>query len=310
MQHEATRSATDRIVFFNRHSGQEETEAVYGEAFLKWTYQSAVGRLALHALAKRALFSRWYGWRMDQPASRAKVAPFVEKYGLNEAEFALPTADFPTFNAFFSRALQPTARPIDAAPESLVFPADGRHLLIPQLNEPVDFWVKGLRFDVAALLRDEALTRRFAGGSMLISRLCPVDYHRFHFPCAGVPSEARRLDGPLFSVSPLALRARPSILWENVRYLTELDAGDGGRVLYLEIGATCVGAVRQTYRPGVAVAKGEEKGLFLFGGSSVITLFEAGRVDWDNDLRRCSARGMELYARMGERVGRLQGAAS
>ncbi len=293
------------IRFFNRHSGRMETEHVYGESFLRWTYETAPGRLALHSLAKRGFFSRWYGWRMDAPDSRRRIGPFVETYGVDKNEILEPLESFENFNAFFSRRLKPGARPVDASADTLVFPADGRHLLVEDAAS-TDFLVKGVRFDLTALLGDAALAERFRHGSLLISRLCPVDYHRFHFPAGGVAGEPKLINGPLYSVSPLALRRRPSILWENKRCVTQLEAEQFGRVLFLEIGATCVGTVVHTSAPGARVAKGDEKGYFRFGGSSVITITESGRVEWAEDLRQHSAEGVEVYARMGECAGKLK----
>ena len=293
------------ITFFNRHNGQLETEAVYGEAFLRWAYEHPLGRIALHAVVKHPLFSRWYGWRMDQPASRSKIKPFIKNYGLDARHFADSVEAFRHFNDFFHRRLKPEARPIDADPQGLVFPADGRHLLIRNISACDHFFVKGNRFDLAALLADPALAEQFAGGDLLISRLCPVDYHRFHFPCGGIPSQPQAIQGPLFSVSPIALQRRPSILWENKRCLTRLQSHLLGEVLYLEIGATCVGTIIHTAQGDRPVFKGDEKGYFRFGGSCVITVYEPGRVQWEADLREHGAAHREVYAWMGERCGTL-----
>jgi phosphatidylserine decarboxylase len=293
----------NEIVFFNRHTGQMETEQVYGEGFLKWVYGTVLGRLSLHALVKRAAFSSWYGRRMDAPGSRKKIEPFVREFGVPVDEMADPIEHFTTFNEFFYRRLKPEARPIDQAEGSLVFPADGRHLLIEDLSLVKDFWVKGKRFDLTAFVGSEELARPFEGGSLLISRLCPVDYHRFHFPCAGSVGAVELINGCLYSVSPLALRQRFSILWENKRYRTLLEEGAFGRSMFFEIGATCVGSVVHTTDPGDKVQKGQEKGYFRFGGSSVATLLPKGKVVWSEDLRAHGSRGIEVYAKMGERAG-------
>lgn len=287
------------IEYFNRHTGQVETERVYGEAFLRWVYGSRPGSLALHALVKRAGFSRLYGWLMDSARSRDLIAPFIDTYGLDVTEFADPPEAFASFNEFFYRRLRPEARPIHLDPATAVFPADGRHLAVPAVDAMEGFFVKGQRFDLAALLGDAALAERFARGALVLSRLCPVDYHRYHFPIAGTPGPARLLNGPLYSVSPLALRKRLAYLWENKRTLTRIDSPRFGLVLVLEIGATNVGGLVQTYAPDLPVAKGEEKGYFRFGGSSVITLFEPGRVQLAEDLLRESGQRRELYARVG-----------
>jgi phosphatidylserine decarboxylase len=291
------------VRFVNRRTGQIEQEKIYGEKALHWTYETGLGRVALRLLVSRRFFSRWYGRRMSRPASRELVQPFIRDYGLDPGEFAEPADSFSTFNDFFYRKLKPSARPVDAAETSVVFPADGRHLVIPRLGDETRIFAKGQRFDLAGLLGDAASA--FAGGALLVSRLCPVDYHRFHFPCAGTPGPVREFGGPLFSVSPVALRRNLSWLWENHRHLTMLENTIAGTVAILEIGATCVGSILQTYQPGAPVAKGNEKGYFAFGGSCVITIFQPGRVRFDDDLISASAQGLETLALMGERLGEV-----
>ncbi|MEY3773221.1 MAG: Phosphatidylserine decarboxylase proenzyme, partial [Verrucomicrobiota bacterium] len=153
------------------------------------------------------------------------------------------------------------------------------------------------------LLGDAVLAEKFAGGAMLISRLCPVDYHRFHYPAAGTPAEPRLINGWLYSVSPIALRRNIRYLAQNKRVLTLLETPAFGTVAILEVGATNVGSIRQSGVPGRPVAKGEEKGYFKFGGSCVITLFQRGRIRFESDLVTQSAQGIETYAKMGDRLG-------
>jgi phosphatidylserine decarboxylase len=291
------------IRYFHRAKQTVETEQVYGGDWLRWTYETGLGRFALNALVKRAVVSRYYGWKMSQRASAHRVLPFIVDYGLDVDEFAKKPYSFKSFNEFFYRALKPGARPIAAGDRVAVLPADGRHLAFQNVDAAEGFYAKGQRFDLKAFLGSEELGREFAGGSLLISRLCPVDYHRFHFPVAGTPGEPRLINGFLYSVSPIALRQNLTYLWENKRMVTLTDSPVFGRVAVCEIGATMVGSIVQTHVPGRAVAKGEEKGLFKFGGSCVVTIFQPGRIALDADLVRHSAEGLEVYARMGERLG-------
>ena len=295
----------EHIAVYNRYTGSLETESVYGEKWLRWSYETAAGRLMLNAVIKRAWFSRWYGWRMSRPGSRRLVQPFVETYGLDETEFADPVTSFRSFNDFFSRELRSGARPIDPDPASIVFPADGRHLGFPSIGSQDRIYAKGQSLNLHELFDDSELARRFAGGAVVISRLCPVDYHRFHMPCAGVLSEPRSIPGPLFSVSPIALRSQVGFLAENKRAVSLIRETVCGTVAMVEVGATCVGTIIQTAPPGW-VAKGVEKGMFRFGGSCVITLFEPKRVKLSDDLATESARGYEIFARMGDRLGMAQ----
>lgn len=288
------------IQFYNRLTQRLETEAVYGEGPLRFVYENALGKVALHGLVKRALFSGWYGRQMDAPKSAARIRPFIEQFGVDVGEFAEPVESYGSFNDFFYRKLKPEARPVVEEVSAVALPADGRHFVIPDVTDGPDFWVKGVRFNLRALLQDDGLAQRYEGGSVLISRLCPTDYHRFHFPCDGTPDAPRLINGPLYSVSPIAFMKRPSLFWENKRYVTRLTTPGFGLVTMLEVGATCVGTVIHTAVPGLAVRKGDEKGYFRFGGSCFITLFEQGRIRFCEDLVENSREGREVYARVGD----------
>lgn len=291
------------IRYFDRYTGTIQTEQIYGERWLRWAYETPVGRLAVTTLFKRAIFSHWYGWRMNKRLSSSKVLPFIIDYGLDVEAFAKSPLEFATFNEFFYRALKKEARPIAPGDERAVFPADGRHLVVPDIDAAAGFYVKGAKFTAVDLLGDNALAAEFAGGAMVISRLCPVDYHRFHFPVAGTPTDAKTINGYLYSVSPVALRRNVHRLVENKRMLTVIESTRFGRVAMLEIGATCVGSIKQLYADGRPVEKGAEKGFFKFGGSCVIVLFQRGRIRFDDDLVAQSAGGIETYARMGDGLG-------
>jgi phosphatidylserine decarboxylase len=291
------------IRFRNRYTGRIETENIYGEGWLRWAYHTVAGRFALRAFAARPWFSRWYGWRMNRPGSRARIAPFLRQFGVDASEFALSPEAYRNFNEFFFRQLRPGARPVDPDPRTIVFPADGRHLGFPNLDGAEGFWAKGQRFDLATFLADDALRERFSGGAAIFSRLCPVDYHRFHFPVGGAPTAARQVNGWLWSVSPVALRRNLAGLWENRRWLSVIRTDGFGDVLMTEIGATNVGSVEYTYTPDQPVAKGQEKGYFRFGGSAILTLFEPGRIQLSADLLAATAEHLELYAHVGDVAG-------
>jgi phosphatidylserine decarboxylase len=293
------------IEVFNRYTGAVEREPVFGERWLRLTYENPVGRRALLPLAKRAFVSRFFGWRMDRPGSARQIAAFIEQFGLDVREFAEAPGTFRTFNEFFVRRLKPAARPVDADPRSVVFPADGRHLGFPDVGTVDRVYAKGQAFRLGELLGDDELGRRFARGSLVISRLCPTDYHRFHFPCGGRFVSTRPIGGPLFSVNPIAVRRSLHHLVGNKRVVSVLESRACGTVVLLEIGATCVGSIVASVGPGTDVAKGDEKGCFRFGGSCVMTLFEAGRVRLAGDLCAQTADGRELYAHMGDVMGRI-----
>lgn len=294
------------LVYFDRYGQALKTEGIYGEKPLRWAYETRLGRFALESVIKRRWFSGLYGKWADCGCSRKEIAPFVDRFGLDPDEFLLPLESLKTFNGFFHRELKPQARPLAEGEKTVSFPADGRHLFIPNLAQSKEIWAKGQKFDLPALLGDAETAARFAGGSALISRLCPTDYHRFHFPLGGLPGSPRLINGPLYSVNPIALSKSLSYLWENKRRITEIHDSPVGDYLFLEIGATNVGSIIDTATPDAPVKRGDEKGYFKFGGSMVILIFAEDSVEPAVDLATQSQNGIELYARVGDRAGSVQ----
>jgi len=293
------------IYLHNRQTGAREVEQVYGEAWLRRLYGNPLGKLTLHTLVKRAIFSKLYGQAMDRPSSAARILPFIKEYGLNPDEFADPVSAYQTFNEFFYRKLKTSARPIDPRSDVAILPADGRHLGFQNASKALSIFAKGQTFDIPTLVADRALGERYAQGTVVCSRLCPVDYHRFHFPVAGIARAPVLTPGPLFSVNPIALRRRVSYLWENKRQRMSIDAGPFGLVTIVAIGATNVGTIIETYKNDTAVQKGDEKGYFRFGGSFLVTLFEPGKIVLEPDLVTAGETATEVYAKIGTPLGRL-----
>ena len=212
---------------------------------------------------------------------------------------------FRSFNQFFYRKLKPNARPISREPNSIVFPADGRHLVLPDLSKAKNIYAKGQKFCLASLLGDLPLSEKFQNGSMVISRLCPVDYHRFHAPCRGTIKSRTLVNGFLYSVNPIALRKKISVFWENKRCLSILQNEKCGDILQLMVGATCVGSIHWTSQIGESLNKGDEQGFFSFGGSCVITIFPPSSVRFNDSIIEKSGQCIETYAKFGEEMARL-----
>jgi phosphatidylserine decarboxylase len=289
--------------YYDRYDRTTKDEKVFGERWLRFAYGNPVGLLSVWLFAKRSLFSWHYGRKMNDRRSDMLIYKFIADYDIKASEFAKSAFEFKTFNEFFHRALKPESRPIAPGDDIAVFPADGRHLAFPDVDKAEGFYVKGAKFTLEELLGDPKLAVQFAGGSMLISRLCPSDYHRFHFPVAGVPSEPRPVKGSLYSVNPIALRRNIKYLVRNKRFVTLIESDAFGTVAMLEVGATNVGSIVESFVEGRPVAKGEEKGMFAFGGSCVISIFARNRIVFDADIVEESARFVETYARMGDRLG-------
>lgn len=293
------------IKLYNLITSKDMLEHVPAESFMRFLYGSPLGALSVWALFKRAFFTALCGVWANTSLSARAVVPFVKNNAIDVSEAALDISSYKTFNQFFTRRLRGGARaPSD--PENaraISFPSDGRHLLIRDISSATRFYAKGSKFDIASFLGDSALARSFEGCDMLISRLAPVDYHRFHFPLSGEIAARRKIKGSLYSVSPIALSHRLSILWQNRRVLNVVENPDFGFYAFVEIGATNVGGIVNTRRVGESVARGDEAGFFNFGGSCVITLFPKRAINWNQALLEASSRGVECYARAGMKAG-------
>ncbi|MEX2579068.1 MAG: phosphatidylserine decarboxylase [Verrucomicrobiales bacterium] len=296
---------TQDLVFYDRYEQTLKTEAVYGEKPLRWANETRLGGWFLEAIIKRRWFSALYGRWADCACSASEIAPFIERFRVDPEEFRDPPESFRTFNEFFHRRLKPGARPLPDSEKAVCFPADGRHLLVPDLSRRQTLYAKGQRFDLAELLGDPDLAERYQTGTAVISRLCPTDYHRFHFPLGGTNGESKPIDGSLYSVNPIALARQLGRLWKNKRRLTVVSKSAVGDYLFLEIGATNVGSMVETAVAGARVATGDEKGYFRFGGSMIVTIFPPGSIVPSADLAAQSAKGVELYARCGDEMAAL-----
>lgn len=300
----------EKIHYFDRVTGKECEELVYGAKGLRLLYGDGlfarlIGTPLAYLLAGIPFFSAFYGYLQSHPSSRKKVAPFIKEFGVDVSEFADDPATFRSFNDFFIRRLKRSARPIAADPHTAIIPADARYLFYQRIDQADGFVVKGEKFDLATLLDDQALAEKYSKGSMAIARLCPTDYHRFHFPCDCVPGETKYINGWLYSVNPMAIKKDIEIFTQNKRTLCTLESPLFGNVLFLEIGATFVGAIHQTYTPNKFYPKGAEKGYFSFGASSLIVLFPSDSIKFDADLVAASKRHVEIRCLLGQSMGKV-----
>lgn len=298
--------------YIERTTGHLEQEKVYGGVFIRLLYSNHLlsrflSKLVLPLISRCSFPSALYGALQKTSWSRSKVKWFIDKFHVDTSDFLEPVSSFKSFNDFFIRKLKPTARPIYPDPRVAILPADARYLVFPNIAHSKGFFVKGQKFSIATLLQDTQLAEQFAQGTMVIARLAPVDYHRFHFPCDGVASAPQLIPGSLYSVNPLALKKRFSILAENKRMITHLQTPHFGTVLYIEVGATYVGTIHQTFTPHTSQKKGGEKGYFSFGGSCLILLFQKGHIQLDKDLIDASSRSIEVLGKLGQSLGKQMG---
>jgi len=276
----------------------------------------------------------------DDEAKSAKLKKgFIDAYAINMNEYSPSDyKQYSTVNEWFIRNLTGTARPIAncrlssrtcggqqwltgpraspcySCPSSdpvMITPADARLMVFSSLDTMGEIWIKGNAFRLSKLLDDEgaqaagtpSLSSRFEGGAIAIVRLAPNDYHRFHAPCSGVIVHKHEATGTILSVGADAVQSRNDVLQGNDRKVSVINSPVFGDVGYVMVGATCVGSVNMNFNNGTRVEKGEELGLMQFGGSTVVLVFQRGKVKFDDDLLYNSQRGVESRVLMGQRIG-------
>lgn len=269
-------------------------------------YNTARGRFFERLLFSRPLLSVFYGFLMRHPLSKRFIPTFIGKHKINMAEFETPQGGFKNFDDFFTRKLKGGTRLFSSEKNDLCSPAEGRLKAFQHLSQTEQFCIKGERFDLATLLAGDEATSHFQRGSCLIIRLCPSDYHRFHFFDRGTAHKPHAVEGSLHSVNPLSLRHLRRVFDANRRMITLFQSENFGRVMYIEVGALLVGSIRQTFSPLKPVQRGDEKGYFSFGGSTVILLFEPNRVRFDPEICERSTMGLETLIRCGSRIGQSE----
>lgn len=289
------------IKYVDRKTKTVEVELVPGEGYLKWLYYNPIGKIAARTIVKNKFLSEYYGKQMNKPDSKFKIPEFIDKFGidLNESEKQY----FDSFNDFFVRKLKPEARPIDSDTDSVSSPADGKILAFENLKDVENFFVKGKEFDIKKYFEGNEIYKKFIDGTMLIIRLAPADYHRYHFPVDGFVKNDVKIEGEYLSVSPYAVKHNIDIYFNNKRSYSLIESPIFGNVLMSEVGATMVGSIIQTYKENTNIVKGQEKGYFEFGGSTVILFFEKDKLKIDEDILENSSKGYETKVLMGEHIG-------
>lgn len=292
------------IRVYNRKTNEYEVENVAGENYIKWSYESPIGKSFVELMIKRKLFSKIYGSYCDTKLSKKKIDNFIKDFDIDMNISSQDVRDFNSFNDFFIRPLKEESRPINKDANTLPSPGDGRLLVFTDIDINQIVQVKGITYSLSELLGDDKIAEEYNGGVCLVLRLCPTDYHRFHFVDNGVPFKSNYIKGNYYSVNPVALERVPKLYCQNKREWSIFKSENFGDIIHVEVGATCVGTILQTYTPNTRVSKGEEKGYFKFGGSTTILFFKKDTISIDDDILDQSALGFETKVLMGESIGK------
>ena len=274
------------------------------DRLLEWMYGTALGRCFVKVMILPWV-SRGAGWLLDRRISALGVKPFIKSNHINMEDFE--QRPYRSFNDFFTRRVLEGRRPVDMEPEHLIAPCDSKLSVFP-IGEDSCFLIKGVAYTLEQLLRDRELAERFLGGTLLLFRLTVGDYHRYAYVDSGFISRERRIDGVFHTVNPAAAGRYP-IYRENTREFALLESENFGTILQMEVGAAMVGRIVNN-PGGCRVQRGQEKGRFEFGGSTVIVLLQKDAAAIDEDILQNTSREEETVVHMGQSIGRKESSKS
>lgn len=278
--------------------GNEYAHSTSQDKFLSEAYRTAVGRALMKFLCN-PVFSKVGRIVLESRFSAGAVAWFAKKNNMDLSEYE--EKEYASFNDFFTRKIKQGKRFVTKDDRILVSPADGK-VSAYKITDYRTFKIKNSIYTVNTLLRDNKLAKRYEGGIAVIIRLSVDNYHRYCYPCNGIKSHNRFIRGMLHTVNPLVSEYIP-VYKENSREYCMIMSDNFGDVIQMEIGAMLVGKITNIHKDTCRVNRGDEKGYFEFGGSTIILLLEKDKVNVCADLIENTKKGFETVIKQGESIG-------
>lgn len=281
---------------YDRHKNEYIETEQYGQGKLEFLYWTALGRILLKIVIS-PFTSKIYGFYNGLPVSAKKIPTFIEKYNIDISKFE--KSEYHSFNDFFTRKLRSDYVNIEKKADILISPADSK-LLVYNISDDLKILVKGSIYTLDELVKDKVDISGFGGGLCLIFRLCMDDYHRYCFVDNGKILQSFDIKGKLHTVSSISKDYK--IYKENSRIVTMCDTEQFGQIVHIEVGALLVGRiVNHVFE---TFTKGDEKGYFEPGGSTIVLLLKKNKAEIDDDIIKQSKKGIETIVKYGERIGK------
>ena len=265
---------------------------------LEVIYGHALTRMLLRPFLSPAV-SDICGKFLSTRLSRRIIPSFVKKNHIDLGIYE--KQEFNSYNAFFTRKIKAEQRPINEQKNILISPSDGKVTAYP-ITQKGRFWIKHTQYTAAQLLKDERLAERYMGGWIYVIRLTVDDYHRYCYVADGRKSRQRKIRGVLHTVNPVANDYYP-IYKMNSREYCLLKTKELGTILLMEVGALMVGKISNHEEDSAQVKRGDEKGMFEFGGSTIVVMTEPGMAEPDKDIIHNTKAQAETLVKMGEPIG-------
>ena len=282
-------------MIYNRTTKSMEDDIQYGGKYLDFFYNNCFGRILLKIIIN-PLFSKIYGRYNSTIFSKNKIQKFIKKYYIDINEYE--EKDYKSFNEFFIRKKKRVK--FDNEKNSFIAPADSK-LLVYKITEDLKIKIKQSVYEIDELILDKIDFNKYKNGNCLVFRLAMDDYHRYCYIDDGKTKNVKFIKGKVHTVSSISSNYK--IYSENSRIVNYLETQNFGEVLYVEVGALLVGKIKNNNKE--YFLKGEEKGYFELGGSTIVILIN-DKIKMDGDILEQSNRGIETKVKYGERIGELK----
>lgn len=277
-------------------SGNVVTKGESQNNLLKRLYGTFLGRCALKILVCKFV-TNLGGIYMNSKLSRRKIDSFIVENNIDMSEYE--NREFVSYNDFFTRKIVPGKRPFIANKDIFISPADSK-LSCYLIDEDSIFTIKDTTYSLSALLEDASLAKQYHGGLCLIFRLTVDDYHRYSHVDNGKIIYSKYIKGQFHTVNPIANDYYP-IYTRNTREYAIIETENFGKIVQMEVGAMMVGKI--VNHKETTCIKGQEKGMFEFGGSTVVILVQKEQIVIDEDIVNNSMQDKETVVKLGEKIG-------
>lgn len=288
------------LKYWDRYEQKLKQDQIYADWFIKFCYEHSLGKKLLDYFFSKKNANLLYGIYKNSKLSLKQVNKDIKKYSIEMKLYE--EAEFKSYSDFFLRRFKQEARIFNNNPKVMGSFAEGRVLAFEKITKNHHFPVKGSFLSADKLLKNPEVAKDFLGGPIIIIRLCPIDYHHFHFPDNGKVVDTWRIGGSYHSVNVIALKHKGDIFIDNERQITIMETENFGKLAYIEVGAMCVGKIKQQNPDIKNFKKGQLKGHFEFGASTVIVLGQEGKWRPSEDILTHSQKNIESFIKLGDHI--------
>ncbi len=287
------------IQVYDRQKKEYYEEKEFGKGLLEFLYGNLFGRIILKTFIITKFYSKIKGMKERSEGSKKRIEPFIKDYNIDMSKYE--DKEYVSFDDFFTRKMKEERNNISKDIDSLISPCDGK-LQVYTINEDTQVEIKGVKYTINDLVKDEEISKAYKEGICLVYRLSVDDYHRYCYVDNGSRIGSKIINGKLHTVRPIANRYK--VFRENYREYEILEYENLGKTVHMEVGAMQIGKINN-YKLDI-FNKGQEKGYFSHGASTIVLLIKKDRVEMDEDIMKISNEDNEVKVHYGENIGKIK----